>query len=336
MTFSVITEFAAGLSFFLYGMNVLSEGLKKMSGGKAERILKKVTKNPLMSVLLGVGVTVAVQSSSAVTVMLVGLVNSGLMSLACATAVIIGANMGTTVTAWITAFSVSGSVGNNLFLSFFKPENLSPVFSVIGIAFIILSENEKKKNTGTVFVAFTVLFYGMKLMAGSVSGLENSRLLFEAFKSFENPLSGLIIGACVTALIQSSSASVSVLQAFTLSGGITYNMAIPVVLGQNIGTCATAVISSAGTNIKAKRVAAVNVIINTLGAVIFLTTVNIAVTISGTGFLKQVVDPVGIAGVHTVFNILNAFVMYPVKDKIIKLAEVLVKEKSVKGEFTKG
>lgn len=328
MTVYNVLELLAGLAFFLFGMNVMSSSLEKMAGGKLELILKKVTKSSFLSLLLGALITIAVQSSSATTVMLVGLVNSGLMPFASTLSVIFGANIGTTLTAWITAFSVSETSG--LLISLLKPENFSPILAVIGIAFIMLSKNDGKKSIGTVFVGFTVLIYGMKFMAGAVEGLESSEAFSKLLVTFNNPFLGLLAGVAVTVIIQSSSASISVLQALSLTGGITYGMAIPIVFGQNIGTCATALISCIGTNSKAKRVAVVHTLIKIIGVAVLLSGFYVLSGIFGFPFVSEAVSPLGISVIHTVFNILNVLILFPFKKPLVKLTELLVPEKSHK------
>lgn len=325
MTIYNVLEMAAGLAFFLFGMNVMSSNLERMAGGKLELILKKMTANPLVSIFLGALITIAVQSSSATTVMLVGLVNSGLMTFASTISVIFGANIGTTLTAWITAFSVAET--ENFFVSMLKPENFSPILAIIGIAFIMVSKSDKKKAVGSVFVGFTVLIYGMKFMAGSVSGLEGSEEFSKILVTFNNPFVGVLIGTAVTAVIQSSAASISVLQALSLTGGITYTMAIPIVLGQNIGTCATGLISCIGTNAKAKRVAVVHTLIKIIGTAVLLPLFYLVMYFFNSAFLDKAVDPVKIAIIHTVFNILNVAVLFPFKKPLVKLTEKLIPDK---------
>lgn len=330
MTVYNVLELIAGLSFFLFGMNVMSSSLERMAGGKLELILKKVTSNPITSLFLGALITIAVQSSSATTVMLVGLVNSGLMPFSATLSVIFGANIGTTLTAWITALSVVET--DSLIIGLLKPENFSPVLAIIGIAFIMLSKNDGKKAVGTVFVGFTVLIYGMKFMAGSVGGLESSESFSALLTTFNNPVLGVVAGTAVTAVIQSSAASISILQALSLTGGITYNMAIPIVLGQNIGTCATALISCVGTNSKAKRVAVVHTLIKIIGVIVLLSGFYILADICGFSFTETSVSPVGISVIHTVFNILNVVILFPTKKPLVKLTEFIVPEKKAKKE----
>ena len=244
--FSVITLFG-GLAFFLYGMNVMSQGLEKMAGGKLESILRKITSNRFKALLLGVGITAVIQSSSAVTVMLVGLVNSGIMEFSHTIGVIMGANIGTTVTAWL--LSLIGVEGDNVFIKLLKPENFSLVFSVVGIIFIMMSKSNKKKDAGSIMIGFAILMFGMKLMSGAVEPLKDMPEFTGILTAFENPFFGIIAGAVLTGIIQSSSASVGILQALSLTGSIKYSVAIPIIMGQNIGTCVSALVSSIGTAI---------------------------------------------------------------------------------------
>ena len=254
--FSLFT-LCGGLAFFLYGMNVMSKSLEKMAGGKLERLLKKMTSNPLKSLLLGAGITIAIQSSSAMTVMLVGLVNSGVMDLGQTIGIIMGSNIGTTLTPWI--LSLSGLEGDNFWLKLLKPENFSPVVALIGIILIMGSKKQRKQDVGRIMVGFAILMYGMELMKDAVSPLADMPEFSQILTAFNNPLVGVLVGAAFTGLIQSSAASVGILQALALTGSITFGMAMPIIMGQNIGTCVTALISSIGVSRNAKRVSAVPV-----------------------------------------------------------------------------
>lgn len=325
MTFYDVLQMAAGLAFFLFGMNVMSGSLERMAGGKLEHILRKMTANPLISVVLGAVITIAVQSSSATTVMLVGLVNSGLMSFSSTVSVLFGANIGTTLTAWI--LSLSGIDSNMFFLQMLKPKNFAPIIALVGIALMMISKNDKKKTIGSIFVGFTVLIYGMELMSGSVSGLADSPAFSDILVKFNNPVIGVLIGTLVTAVIQSSAASIGILQALSRTGIITYTMAIPIVLGQNIGTCATGLISSIGTNAKAKRVSVVHTLIKVLGTLILLPLFYLVTNFIDSSFLSKSVSPVSIAVIHTVFNVLNVLVLFPFKNKLASLTEKIVPEK---------
>ena len=247
--FSIIT-LIGGLAFFLYGMNVLSSGLERMAGGKLEKLLKKITSNRINGLLLGIGITAAIQSSSAVTVMLVGLVNSSIMTIGQSISVIMGSNIGTTATAWI--LTLVGIESDNIFMMFLKPENFSLVFAFLGILMIMGSKSSRKKDIGSILVGFAILMYGMKLMSSAVKPLSTVPEFTNLFVAFKNPIIGVLVGALVTAIIQSSSASVGILQALAMTGSVTYGAAIPIIMGQNIGTCVTALISSFGVNKNAK------------------------------------------------------------------------------------
>ena len=330
MTFYDALQLAAGLAFFLFGMNVMSGSLERMAGGKLEHILKKMTANPLISVVLGAVITIAVQSSSATTVMLVGLVNSGLMTFSSTVSVLFGANIGTTLTAWI--LSLSGIDSDAFFLQMLKPKNFAPIIALVGIALMMVSKNDKKKTVGSIFVGFTVLIYGMELMSGSVSGLADSPAFSEILVKINNPVAGVLIGTVVTAVIQSSAASIGILQALSLTGAITYSMAIPIVLGQNIGTCATGLISSVGTNAKAKRVSFVHTLIKVLGTLILLPLFYLVIHFVDASFLSTSVSPVKIAVIHTVFNILTVLILFPFKNKLASLTEKIIREKKNSSE----
>jgi phosphate:Na+ symporter len=316
-----------GLTFFLYGMNVMSSSLEKMAGGKLEEMLRKMTANPLLSLSLGAVITIAVQSSSAVTVMLVGLVNSGIMSFAQTVHVVFGSNIGTTLTAWLT--SLTGIESSNFWLQMLKPINFSPILAFIGIGFIMLSKNDKKKTLGTIFVGFAILMFGMDVMSDAVSPLADMPEFGQLLIHFKNPIVGVLIGTLFTAAIQSSAASVGILQALSLTGSITYGMAFPIVMGQNIGTCVTALISSIGTSAKAKRVACLHVVINTLCSIICLIVMMTAGALipSVDQLLGQSVKPWDIALLHTCFNIVATVTLMPATKLLVKLVEGLVKDK---------
>ena len=265
--FSLFT-LCGGLAFFLYGITIMSSGLEKIAGGRLERILKKMTSNPLKSLVFGAGITAAIQSSSAVTVMLVGLVNSGIMKLSQAIGVIMGSNIGTTITAWI--LSLSGIESSNFFVRLLKPESFSPLMALVGIIFIMASNNNKRKNVGAVLVGFAILMFGMDVMKDAMAPLADMPQFTHILTAFTNPILGVIVGTVVTAVIQSSAASIGILQALSMVGGMTYAMAIPIIMGQNIGTCVSAMLSSIGVNTNAKRVAAVHVLFNVIGVIVCL------------------------------------------------------------------
>ena len=321
----IVLKLCAGLVFFLFGMSTMSNGLEKLAGGKLEIILKKMTDKPIIGVLMGLVITALIQSSSATTVILVGLVNSGLMSFQSTISVLFGANIGTTVTAWL--LSLAGIESSSLIVQLFKPQNFAPVLAVIGTAFTMTAKSDKKKTLGAIFIGFTVLIYGMDIMSGSVESLAEEPWFGELFVKFSNPILAVLVGALVTAVIQSSSASVGILQALSLTGAITYNVAVPIVIGQNIGTCATGLISSIGAGAKAKRVALSQMLINVFGMVILLPVYLLVTKLLSlpTDVLK--VSPVSIAVIHTVFNIATVVVLMPLTKFIARLSEKLVKEK---------
>ena len=325
MSFFDILKLCAGLVFFLYGMSTMSDGLEKAAGSKLEIILKKMTSNVFVSIIMGTVITAIIQSSSATTVMLVGLVNSGLMTFESSIGVIFGANIGTTVTAWF--LSLVGVQSDSFFMQMVKPQNFAPILAIVGIAFMMMSKSEKKKNLGMIFVGFTVLIYGMDIMSGSVEGLADSPKFTELMTKFNNPVIGVIIGAVVTAVIQSSSASVGILQALSLTGTLTYTMAVPIILGQNIGTCATAMISCLGAGAGAKKVSLSHTLINVLGTVILLPVFIIGNVALGNYFDNNFVNPASIAVIHTIFNLSNVVILAPFTKLIARLANKLVKEK---------
>lgn len=263
-----VLSLIGGLALFLYGMHVMGAGLEKMSGGRLERILENLTSNPLKAVLLGAGVTAVIQSSSATTVMVVGFVNSGIMKLSQAIGIIMGANIGTTITAWL--LSLTGIQGDNLFINMLKPTSFSPILALIGIILLMSGKSDKKKITGEILLGFVVLMYGMSAMSGAVEPLADVPEFTNLLTMFKNPVLGVLAGALLTAVIQSSSASVGILQALSVTGGFTFGTAIPIILGQNIGTCVTAMLSAIGANKGAKRTAFVHLYFNMIGTVLFL------------------------------------------------------------------
>ncbi len=313
-----------GLAFFLYGMTVMSSGLEKIAGGKLESILQKMTSNPLKSLMLGAGITIAIQSSSAMTVMLVGLVNSGIMTLKQTIGVIMGSNIGTTLTAWI--LSLSGIEGDNFFLKLLKPDSFAPIIALVGVLMIMLKGTARKADIGKIFVGFAVLMTGMDLMGQSVEGLAESEAFQKILVAFSNPILGVIIGAVFTGIIQSSAASVGILQAFSMTGGITYGMAIPIIMGQNIGTCVTSLISSIGVNKNAKRVACVHILFNIIGTVVLLTAFYITHAIVDFAFVSDEINPFQIAVVHTIFNIVTTVLLFPFTKQLEKMACFFVKD----------
>jgi len=319
--FSVIT-LLGGLAFFLYGMNVMSNGLEKMAGSKLEKILRKMTSNRFKGLALGAGVTAIIQSSSAVTVMLVGLVNSGIMSLSQAISVTMGSNIGTTMTAWI--LSLAGIESDVFWMKLLKPANFSPIIAFIGVALLMMAKSQKKKDAGTICLGFAVLMFGMTVMSDAVEPLSEMPKFTNLLVAFQNPILGVVAGALFTALIQSSSASVGVLQVISMTGTLTFGSAIPIIMGQNIGTCVSALIASFGTNKNARRVAVVHVLFNTIGAVVCLIGWTIANTFVNFAFAHEAINPFYIAVIHSIFNITTTVMLIPFAKQLEKMARVII------------
>lgn len=323
--FSIFT-LCGGLAFFLYGMQVMSGGLENVAGGKLEKLLREMTSNPFKSLALGAGITIAIQSSSALTVMLVGLVNSGIMDLGQTIGVIMGSNIGTTLTAWI--LSLAGIESDNFFLQLLKPESFSPIFALVGICMMMVSKSVKKRSVGSIFVGFAILMYGMQLMTDSMSPLADSPEFASVLTAFTNPILGVIVGALFTGIIQSSAASVGILQALSLTGSISCGMAVPIIMGQNIGTCVTAIISSVGVSTNAKRVAVIHISFNILGVVIFLPIFYGLNYLLHLGLVDRIINPVGIALAHTIFNVATTIVLLPFGKYLEKIAHKTIKDKT--------
>ncbi|MBR4361326.1 MAG: Na/Pi cotransporter family protein [Ruminococcus sp.] len=319
--FSICT-LCGGLAFFLFGMHVMSQSLEKIAGGKLEATLKKMTSNPFKSLALGAGITIAVQSSSAMTVMLVGLVNSGIMQLEQTVGVIMGSNIGTTLTAWL--LSTAGIKSDNVIVSLLKPENFAPIVALIGIIMIMMSKKKKRQDIGTIMVGFAVLMFGMELMKNAVSPLAEMEGFSKLLVAFKNPLLSVTFGAVFTGVIQSSAASVGILQALSLTGTISYRMAIPIIMGQNIGTCVTALISSIGVNKNAKRVTVVHMSFNIIGTIIYLTVFYGLDALIHFSFVDKPIGAVEIAAVHSIFNIVTTLILLPFSNHLVKLAKKLV------------
>ena len=328
--FSIFT-LCGGLAFFLYGMIVMSAGLEKIAGGKMEKMLEKMTSNPIKSLVLGAGITIAVQSSSAITVMLVGFVNSGIMKLSQAIGVIMGSNIGTTITSWI--LSLSGIQSSNFFIRLLKPESFTPILALIGVIMLMTSKTNtsRNKNIGTFFLGFSILMFGMGLMSSAMAPLADDPRFAQVLTAFTNPVFGLIVGTVVTAIIQSSAASVGMLQALSMTGSVSYAMAVPIIVGQNIGTCITAVLSSIGVNTNARRVAVVHVAFNMLGALIFLPIYFGAHYFINFPF-EEAVNPFGIAVAHSIFNVATTIVLFPFAKWLEKLAMCVVKDNKDEAE----
>ena len=326
-TFDIFSVFTmlGGLAFFLYGMNVMSSSLEKLTGGKLETALRKMTSSRIKSLLLGMGITIAIQSSSAVTVMLVGLVNSGIMQLEQTVAVCFGADIGTTLTAWI--LSLSGIKGDNFFLKLLKPSSFSPLVALAGVMLILLSKRSKKKDIGSIMLGFAILMTGMTLMSGAVEPLAESESFQSVLVAFKNPLLGVLVGAAFTGIIQSSAASIGILQAFSQTGGMTVGMAAPIIMGLNIGTCVTALLSSIGVKKNAKRVAAIHISIKIIGVLVLLPVTLILEATVAKDFFDNTINPVGIAIGHSIFNIAITLLLMPFSNQLVKLSKKIVKDK---------
>ena len=313
-----------GLALFLYGMNVMGAGLEKMSGGKLERILETLTSNPIKAVLLGAGVTAVIQSSSATTVMVVGFVNSGIMKLSQAVGIIMGANVGTTFTAWI--LSLTGIQGDSILINLLKPSSFSPILALIGIILYTMAKSDKKRDVGEIMLGFAVLMFGMESMSGAVEPLADVPEFTNILTMFHNPILGVLVGAILTAVIQSSSASVGILQALSVTGAFTFGSAIPIIMGQNIGTCVTAMISSVGGNRGAKRTAFVHLYFNIIGTIVFMVLFYLGNAIFRFDFTNEVVDAAGIALIHTTFNVFATLVLLPFAKQLERLAYLTISE----------
>ncbi|MBR5858937.1 MAG: Na/Pi cotransporter family protein [Clostridia bacterium] len=317
-----------GVAFFLYGMTVMSNGLEKMSGGKLEATLKKMTSNVFKSLALGAGITIAMQSSSAMTVMLVGLVNSGIMNLRQTVGLIMGSNIGTTLTAFLTSLIGVESSGDGFnAMDLMKPANFSLMFALVGVLFV-MGKDKKRRDIGNIIVGFAVLMCGMGLMGDSVSALKDDPEFAKLLTVFQNPIFGVIIGAVITGIIQSSAASVAILQTLVGPGsGFTYGMAIPIIMGQNIGTCVTALISSIGVNRNAKRVAVVHISFNIIGTVLGLIVLYSLNAIFSLAFMAWEIDALGIAICHLTFNLFATLVLLPFQNALVKLANKIIRDK---------
>ena len=321
--FGILT-LVGGLALFLYGMSIMGDGLEKVSGGKLEMLLEKLTSNPLKAVGLGAAVTAVIQSSSATTVMVVGFVNSGIMKLSQAIGVIMGANIGTTVTSWI--LSLTGIQGESIFVRLLKPSSFTPILAAIGIILYMSGKNSKKKDIGGIFLGFAVLMFGMEAMSGAVEPLADVPEFTSILTMFKNPLLGVLVGAVLTAVIQSSSASVGILQALSVTGVFTYQAVIPIIMGQNIGTCVTAMLSAVGANRSAKRTAFVHLYFNIIGATVFMVLYFSLNALIGFNFSEDVVGVAGIALIHSIFNIFTTLILLPFTKGLEKLAYLTIPE----------
>lgn len=320
-----------GLALFLFGMDIMGKSLEKQAGSRLGAIFEKLTASPLKGFLLGMGITALVQSSSATTVMVVGFVNSGIMTLRQAIGIIMGSNVGTTVTAWL--LSLTGIEGESFLIQMMKPTTFAPILAMIGIILYMACKSPKKKNIGAILLGFAILMSGMETMSGAVKPLADVPEFTAMFTSFSNPLIGLLVGALLTAVMQSSSASVGILQALSITGVITYGSALPIILGQNIGTCITAMLASIGANKNAKRAAIVHLYFNIIGAIVFMTGFYGLNMIFKFSFVDSSVNAAGIAVVHTAFNIIATAVMLPFTKGLEKLAYLTIREDSQKEEF---
>ena len=324
MDIFAILSLIGGLVLFLYGMNVMGDGLTKVSGGKLEKILEKLTSNPIKAVLLGAGVTAVIQSSSATTVMVVGFVNSGIMKLSQAVGIIMGANVGTTITSWI--LSLSGIESSSFFIQMLKPTSFSPILAIIGLLLMMSSKNDKHKDVGSILLGFAVLMFGMNAMSSAVEPLKDVPQFTHLLTMFTNPILGMLAGLILTAIIQSSSASVGILQALCSTGAVSFGCAIPIIMGQNIGTCVTAIISSIGASKNAKRTALVHLYFNIIGTALFMIVFYSINAFVHFDFLGDAATPAGIAVVHSIFNIAATLVLLPFAKVLEKLAYMSIKE----------
>jgi len=313
-----------GLALFLFGMDAMGKGLEKLSGGRLERLLEKLTSNRLKAVALGTLVTGIIQSSSATTVMVVGFVNSGIMKLTQAVGIIMGANIGTTITSWI--LSLSSIEGDSFLLKLMKPSSFAPILALIGIILLMFCKSEKKKNIGTILVGFAILMTGMDQMSAAVKPLKDVPEFTNILLMFSNPILGMLAGLVLTAVIQSSSASVGILQALCVTGAVPFSTALPIIMGQNIGTCVTAIISSIGTSKNAKRAAAVHLFFNIIGTSVFMIVFYTINAFMPFEFLNTPADAAGIATVHSLFNIGATLLLLPFGNRLVKLATWAIKD----------
>ncbi|MBQ7365225.1 MAG: Na/Pi cotransporter family protein [Clostridia bacterium] len=332
MTLFDVLALIGGLSLFMFGMNVMGQALERRAGSSLQLILSKLTSNRFFGFLTGLGVTAVIQSSSATTVMVVGFVNSGLMTLKQSISVIMGANVGTTVTAWI--LSLSGISGDSLFIKLLKPTSFTPILALIGVVLYLFCKSEKKKDVGTILLGFATLMFGMNAMSDAVSGLENVEAFRQLFIMFENPFLGMLAGAILTAIIQSSSASVGILQALAVTGQVSYGAAIPIIMGQNIGTCVTAMLSSVGTTKNAKRAAIVHLSFNVIGTAVWLSVFSIIRGTLAPAILGENATLWGIAVCHSAFNVLCTILMLPLSSLLEKVACIIIPEGKAPEQYT--
>ncbi len=320
--FDVLTM-VGGLALFLYGMHLMGEGLSLASGGRLERVLEKMTDNPLKAVLMGAGVTAVIQSSSATTVMVVGFVNSGIMKLEQAVGIIMGANIGTTVTSWI--LGLTGIDSSSFLVRMLKPTSFSPILAIIGVALLLFARKDKHKSLAAILVGFSILMFGMDTMSGAVKPLADVPEFTSILTRFSNPILGMLAGLVLTAVIQSSSASVGILQALCATGAVSFGTALPIIMGQNIGTCVTAMLSGVGASKNAKRAALVHLYFNVIGTAVFMVVFYTANLFFHFEFLHEAADGFGIAFIHSVFNIAATLFLLPFSKKLVRLACLTIK-----------
>ncbi len=331
MTIFDVLTLIGGLCLFLFGMNVMGDALERRAGSSLKKLLAKLTQNKIAGFLTGLGVTAVIQSSSATTVMVVGFVNSGIMSLKQSIGVIMGANIGTTVTAWI--LSLGGISSDNMFVQLLKPTSFTPILALIGTALLMFGKSSKKKDSGTILLGFATLMFGMDTMSSAVSGLSDVPAFQNLFIMFKNPIFGVLAGAILTAIIQSSSASVGILQALSATGQVSYGAAVPIIMGQNIGTCVTALLSSFGTNKNAKRAAIVHLSFNVIGTIIWLSLFSLISAVLKPALLDASASYLGIAIAHSLFNIACTALLLPMSSLLEKLAIKLVPDTNKKDEI---
>ena len=324
MTIFDVLNLIGGLCLFLFGMNVMGDGLERRAGSSLKALLGKLTNNPIKGFLTGLGVTAVIQSSSATTVMVVGFVNSKIMTLKQSIGIIMGANIGTTVTAWI--LSLGGISGDNIVMKLLKPTSFTPILALIGIIFMMFAKSGKKKDVGTILLGFATLMFGMNTMSSAVSGLSDIPAFQNLFIMFKNPILGVLVGAILTAVIQSSSASVGILQALSATGAVSYGAAIPIIMGQNIGTCVTALLSSLGTNKNARRASIIHLLFNVIGTIVWLAVFSILSVTVKPAILDTSASYFGIAVSHSIFNVLCTALLLPMSSLLEKLAYIIVPE----------
>lgn len=331
MDFFSLLNLFGGLALFLYGMDVMGKALEKQSGRKLTQIMERLTANKFRALLLGAGVTAVIQSSSATTVMVVGLVNAGIMQLSQSVGVILGAKIGTTATAWI--LSLTGIQGSNPLVAIFKPEALAPILALIGVIITMATKNTKKRDIAITMIGFGVLMYGMEIMSNAVAPLAENETFKNVLITFQNPILGFLCGLIVTMIIQSSSASVGILQALSMSGTVPFAAAVPIVLGQNVGTCITAMLASIGTNKQARRAALIHLYSSAISAILFLILFYVVDSVVDFAFLDTMANPVNIAIFHTVYNVAAAFAWLPFTKLLEKLAELTVRDDAKEDKF---